>query len=311
MYKDILVPPALKKGDLIGLTCPAGYLSRPKAQACIATLQAWGFEVMVGHSVGRDQGNYFAGSIAERRDELQAMMDDPSIKAIVCGRGGYGTSPLLSQLDFKALRRHPKWIVGFSDITVLLAALYTRAGMAAIHGPMANAFNEKSKEGLAALASLRALLLGKKMHYTTAPHRLNQLGRAQGRLVGGNLAMVTHLLGSKEAWPMKGAILFLEDIGEHLYKIDRMLLQLERAGLFQHLAGLVLGQFTDAEDTTRPFGKDLDTLLAERLQGQGFPICFGFPVGHVVHNLALPTGTLVELQVRKNGASLKTLGRLA
>ncbi|TAF56201.1 MAG: LD-carboxypeptidase [Sphingobacteriia bacterium] len=307
MFKKIILPPALQKGDTIGLTCPAGFLPRDKAKACIKTLQSWGFDVMVGLSVGRDQGHYFAGSEEERRDELQAMMDNPQIKAILCGRGGYGTSPLLAGLDFTAIRRHPKWVVGFSDITALLAALYVQAGMAAIHGPMANAFNDKKAGGKLALHSLHQVLLGKKIHYKVPPHPMNKKGQATGRLVGGNLAMVTHLVGSPAAWPMQNAILFLEDIGEHLYKIDRMIIQLERAGLLAQIAGLVLGQFSDAEDTTRPFGKDLASLLAARFQGLDIPICFGFPVGHVSHNLALPTGQQCLLEVRKSGAILKSL----
>lgn len=302
----IKIPPYLKKGDTIALVCPAGFLSLEKAQTCMDTLVSWGFQVKVGKTLGGVQQNYFSGSDAERLADLQAMMDDPQVHAILCGRGGYGVSRIIDGLDFKQFKKHPKWIIGFSDITVLHAHLNTVVKTASIHAPMAGAFNDGGSDN-EWVQSLRKAIKGQLTNYSCAAHTLNKTGKAKGHLIGGNLSLLVHLIGTASAIKTKGKILFIEDIGEHVYQVDRMFLQLKRAGLLEGLAGLIIGGFTDMEDTTVPFGKNVQAALAEHVTDYDYPICFDFPVSHAKENYALKIGILHELTVSKTKTSLKEI----
>ena len=290
------IPPYLKKGDIIGITCPAGYMAKEKAQTCIDTLQQWGFEVMVGKTLGSASDNYFSGTDEERLNELQAMLDDDSIKAILCGRGGYGVSRIIDQLDFTAFRKRPKWIIGYSDITVLHCHLNRRLRIASIHSPMAAAFNngEYNNEFI---KSLHNAMIGKKTNYRWATHPYNKKGIATAELVGGNLSLLIHLLGTKSEVDTKNKILFIEDIGEFIYSIDRMLVQLKRSGKLANLAGLVIGRFTELKDTDRPFGKNIEEVIYDVVKEYGFPICFNFPVSHQRENYALKVGANYQLRI--------------
>lgn len=303
----ITIPPYLKKGDTIAITCPAGYMEAQKIKTCVKTLQEWGFQVMVGKTVGSKSTNYFSGTDEERRDEFQALLDEPSIKAILCGRGGYGVTRIIDQLDFNTFKKNPKWIIGFSDITVLHAHVLTKCKTASLHAPMANAFNEGGAK-LPYVQSLQKALKGTKMQYTSAPHSMNQMGKATGVLMGGNLALIAHLVGSTMMYKTKGAILFLEDVGEYSYNIDRMLIQLKRAGILNQLSGLILGGFTDRKDTTRPFGKTIEEIIQAHIAEYDYPICFGFPVSHDRENYALKVGARVELNISAKTVRLKELG---
>ena len=189
----IKTPPYLKKGDTIGITCPAGYLAIAKAQACIETLQSWGFDVMVGKTLGSKSKNYFSGTDEQRRDEMQAMLDDENINAILCGRGGYGVSRIIDGLDFTNFKKKPKWIIGFSDITVLHAHLYTKIKVASLHAPMATAFNDGENDFI---KSLHKALIGKKAKYSCRAHPFNKKGNVTAELVGGNLSLLVHLTGT-------------------------------------------------------------------------------------------------------------------
>ncbi|HQR92955.1 MAG: LD-carboxypeptidase [Bacteroidetes bacterium 24-39-8] len=302
----IKIPPYLKKGDTIALVCPAGFLSLEKARTCMDTLVTWGYKVKAGKTLGGVQQNYFSGTDAERLADLQAMMDDPKVTAILCGRGGYGVSRIIDALDFKQFKKHPKWIIGFSDITVLHAHLNTVVKTASIHAPMAGAFNDGGSDN-EWVQSLRKALKGQLTNYSCGAHALNQLGKAQGHLIGGNLSLLVHLIGTASAIKTKGKILFIEDIGEHVYQVDRMFLQLKRAGLLEGLAGLIIGGFTDMEDTTVPFGKNVQAALAEHLAEYKYPICFDFPVSHAKENYALKIGILHELTVSKAKTTLKEI----
>jgi muramoyltetrapeptide carboxypeptidase len=297
----IKIPPYLKKGDMIGITCPAGYMAETKAETCISTLQSWGFDVMVGKTLGGRSKNYFSGTDAVRRDELQAMLDDEHIKAILCGRGGYGVTRIIDQLDFTEFKKHPKWIIGFSDITVLQAHLYTKIKTASIHAPMANAFNDGENKYI---RSLQNAITGKKAKYNCAAHPFNKPGMATAGLVGGNLSLLVHLTGTSSAINTKNKILFIEDIGEHIYNIDRMLYQLKRSGKLEHLAGLIVGGFTDMLDTERPFGKKVNKLIKEITAAYDYPVCFNFPVSHTKQNLALKIGVNYTLKISKNKTQL-------
>lgn len=300
----IKIPPYLKKGDTVAITCPAGYMEKNKIATCVKTLQGWGFQVMIGKTVGSKSNNYFSGTDQERRDEFQALLNEPSIKAILCGRGGYGVTRIIDQLNFSAFKKNPKWIIGFSDITVFHSYLLAKCNTASLHAPMANAFNQGGAK-LPYVLSLQKALKGAKMQYNCLPHAFNQCGKATGVLMGGNLALVAHLIGSNLLYKTKGAILFLEDVGEYSYNIDRMLIQLKRAGVFSQLNGLILGGFTDRKDTTRPFGKSIEDILKEQLAEFDFPICYGFPVSHGTENYALKVGALVELNITAKKVHLK------
>jgi muramoyltetrapeptide carboxypeptidase len=299
----IKIPLYLKKGDTIAITCPAGYMAKEKAQTCINTLQQWGYQVMVGKTLGSSSANYFSGTDEERLSELQAMLDDDSIHAILCGRGGYGTSRIIDRLDFKKFKRKPKWIIGFSDITVLHNHIFTNCKTASIHAPMASAFNDGGAENEYVL-SLKKMLAGKKNKYSYATHAYNQQGTASGELVGGNLSLLAHLTGTASEITTKNKLLFIEDIGEYIYGIDRMLYQLKRSGKLDQLAGLIIGGFTDMKDTDRPFGKNIDEAIYDVVKEFIYPICFHFPVSHGTENYALKIGGTYQLTVGKTKVQL-------
>lgn len=292
----IQVPPYLKAGDTIGMVCPAGYMPASKTVSCVETLNAWGYQVKMGVSIGGSSENYFSGSDDVRKADLQQMLDDPSIKAILFGRGGYGTSRIIDQLNFEKFIQHPKWLIGFSDITVILQHVYKNYNIAGLHAPMAAAFNFGGWESENVL-SLKAALSGTPSCYTIPSHEWNRKGMAVGPLVGGNLSLVAHMIGSSSELDLKGHILFLEDLGEQLYHIDRMMLQLRRAGLLKELAGIVFGGFTEMENTERPFGKSLEELLFDHVAPFDYPVCFDFPVSHGEGNRALKIGVEWKLTV--------------
>ena len=290
------VPPYLKKGDTIGITCPAGYMAIAKAQTCIDTLQQWGFQVMVGKTLGSGSKNYFSGIDEDRRDELQAMLDDDSIHAILFGRGGYGMGRIIDQLDFTKFKKRPKWLIGFSDITIIHCHLNRQLKIAAMHAPMAAAFNDDENEFI---QSVRKAITGKKAKYKCTPHPFNKPGTVSAELVGGNLSLLTNLIGTPSELNTNNKILFIEDIGEYIYQADRMLYQLKRSGKLNKLAGLVVGGFTDIKDTDRPFGKTIYEVIRDIVAAYDYPICFGFPVSHEKENYALKIGVHYQLQVGK------------
>jgi muramoyltetrapeptide carboxypeptidase len=299
-------PPYLKKGDTIAITCPAGYMPREKAQTCIETIQQWGFEVMVGKTLGSKSKNYFSGNDETRLNELQAMLDDEGIKAILCGRGGYGISRIIDQIDFTRFKKNPKWIIGFSDITLLHAHINRNFKIATLHAPMAAAFNNGENKN-EFIDSLHKALVGKKAKYACKADPFNKLGEAKGELIGGNLTLITHLIGTKSDINTKNKILFIEDIGELIYSTDRMLHQLKRSGKLTNLSGLIVGGFTDIKDTERPFGKKVKELIEDILQDYDYPVCFDFPVGHKKENYALKIGGDFQLKITNTKVLLSEL----
>ncbi len=299
----ITIPPYLKKGDTIGIVCPSGFMPSENAETCIQTLQNWGYKVKIGSTLG-SQFNYFSGTDKQRIQDLQNMLNDSSIKAILCARGGYGLSRMIDAIDFQKFKKHPKWIIGFSDITVLHAHIYQHFQIATLHAPMAAAFNGEGYKN-EYIASLKNSLSGIEANYTCATHPFNKSGTAEGDLIGGNLAMVAHLIGSHSSYKTRHKILFLEDVGEYLYNIDRMMIQLKRAELFKHLKGLIIGGFSDLKDTTTPFGMDVHSIIHSHIKELKIPICFNFPVSHETENVALKVGVKHELKVGKEGVSLK------
>jgi len=299
----VTIPPYLQKGDTIGIVAPAGFMPIEKMQTCIETLDSWGYNVHMGATTHSNSENYFSGTDEERLNDLQQMLDDRSVKAILCARGGYGTSRIIDNISFKKFRKHPKWIIGFSDITVLHAHIFSKYKIASLHAPMAAAFNDGEFDN-PYIHSLKDALSGIPSHYECATHAFNKMGEAKGELVGGNLSLLAHLIGTKSDVKTKDRILFLEDVGEYLYNVDRLLLQLKRSGKFDKLAGLIIGGFTESKDTERPFGKSAYDIIYEQVGDYDFPICFGFPVSHDKENYALKIGVEFQLQVQSEKVTL-------
>jgi len=299
----IIMPPYLKEGDTIGIVCPAGQMPYEKAQTAITTLQQWGFMTKTGATLGA-QYNYFSGTDEERLEDLQRRMDDDSIKAILCARGGYGTSRIIDKLNFKKFKSNPKWIIGFSDISILHAHLFTKYNIASLHAPMAAAFTDNGYKN-EYVRSLHDALLGKKALYTCKSHPFNSNGKATGRLVGGNLSLLAHLQGTGSAIRTKNKILFIEDIGEYIYNIDRMMYQLKRGGKLKDLAGLIVGGFTQMRDTEVPFGQTAEEIIRDVVKEYNYPVCFNFPVSHEKENYALKIGVKYKLTVNKKNVSLE------
>jgi muramoyltetrapeptide carboxypeptidase len=297
-------PPYLKKGDTIGIVCPSGFMSIEKSQTCIRTLKEWGYNVKVGSTLESRSANYFSGTDQERLDDFQQMLDDDNVNAILCARGGYGFGRIIDQVDFSAFKKKPKWIIGFSDITVLHAHLYANYKIASIHAPMAAAFNVDEHNNIY-IESLRKALSGKKAKYECTPHTFNKRGEAIAKLVGGNLTLIAHLIATPSDFKTKGKILFLEDIGEYLYNVDRMLYQLKRSGKLDTLSGLIIGGFTDSKDTERPFGKTVYEIIHDVVKEYRYPICFNFPVSHEKENYALKVGIRYKFKVGRSKVLLE------
>lgn len=299
----VRTPPYLKKGDTIGIVCPGGYMSQEKVQSCIATLQRWGYGVKTGRTVGSSSATYFSGTDKERLEDLQQMMDDDDVHAVLFGRGGYGLTRIIDDINFDQFSERPKWLIGFSDITILHCHVYSNYKVSTLHAPMAGAFNDEDT-GNKYLQSLHKALQGKKMNYHADVHPFNRRGEVIGELIGGNLALLAHCVGTASDIKTKGKILFIEDVGEYLYNIDRMMRQLKRAGKFQKLGGLIVGGFTDNKDTERPFGATAEEIIREVVEEYDFPVCFGFPVSHGRENYALRIGEGYKLKVGKSRVSL-------
>lgn len=302
----IKIPPYLKKGDTIGITCPAGYMAAEKVQTCIDALQRWGYKVNIGKTVGGSSATYFSGTDEERLTELQQMLDDERISAILCGRGGYGVGRIVEQIDFKKFRKRPKWIIGFSDITILHAHIHANYRIATLHAPMAAAFNEEEFKN-EYVQSLKNTLAGKKIKYACPANTLNRTGNATGQLIGGNLSLLAHITGTSSDITTKGKILFIEEVGEYLYSADRMLYQLKRNGKLDRLAGLIIGGFTNMKDTERPFGKTISEIIDDLVKNYNYPVCMDFPVGHSRENYALKTGVNYHLKVTPRKAVLEEI----
>ena len=297
------IPPYLKPGDTIGLVCPAGFMPQEDFSTSIEILRQWGFKVAVGKTPGH-QFNYFSGTDEERLTDLQRMMDDRNIKAILCARGGYGTGRIIDKLSFKKFVQHPKWIIGFSDITVLHSHILANYKIASMHAPMSAAFNEEEYKN-EYIESLKDAMIGIKANYKVSPHEFNQKGKATATLVGGNLSLLVNMIGTASDVKTKNKILFMEDIGEYIYNVDRMMRHLQRSGKLDHLKGLIVGGFTDMKDTTTPFGQTTEEVIKDIVKEYDFPVCFHFPVSHDKENYALKVGVKYKLTVGDTEVSLK------
>lgn len=295
-------PPFLKKGDRVAITCPAKKLPVPMADAA-SLLTGWGLEVVLGETVTASY-HQFAGDDSLRARDLQRFIDDDSVKAIIAARGGYGTIRMIDLVDFSRLAAHPKWLVGFSDITLLHAHVIANYGLRCIHGQMPLNIPDASAYSL---ETLRRALFGEELSYQIPANPNNRLGQSQGILIGGNLSLLVALNGSVSDMDYSGKILFLEDVGEYLYAIDRMLRCLKRAGKLKHLAGLVIGGFTDMKDNEIPFGQTISELIIDVVKEYSYPVCFDFPAGHIPNNCSLVLGKAIHLDVKQDGPTISYL----
>lgn len=304
------IPPYLKPGDMIGITSPAGYITREDIIPAATLMQQWGFKIRVGYTIGK-RDHTFGGSDAERLQDFQMMMDDPQIKAIMCARGGYGSVRIIDGINWTKFKTNPKWIIGFSDITVLHSHIQQNLGIATIHSKMCNSFpriwenaDPLQKE---TILSIQKALIGEKMEYVAPYSNYNRTGTAKGILVGGNLKTLESLAGSTSDINTDGKILFVEDTGEYLYSVDRMFWNLKRSGKLSRLAALIVGGLkTKQDDPGEYFGYTVYDIISQKIKEYNYPVCFDFPVGHQIDNFALKCGVIHDLTVSQNKTTLKS-----
>ena len=294
-------PDYLQNGDKVAIVCTARKISKAGIEPAIKLLTSWGLEVEVGETIGREN-HQFAGTDEERAQDFQQFLDDENIGAIFCARGGYGTIRVMDLLDFSEFEKRPKWIVGYSDITVLHAFINCNLGIETLHATMPVNFSSNAQ---LALQSLRKALFGEKISYNFKTHNLNRFGEASGEIIGGNLSIIYSLSGSKSQVKTEGKILFLEDLDEYLYHIDRMMVNLKRSGLLKNLKGLVVGAMSEMNDNEVPFGKTAEEIINEQLAEFDFPLCFGFPAGHIHDNRSLIFGRACQIEIDEKNCTLR------
>lgn len=302
------IPTYLRKGDIIGITAPAGYITLEEIQPAIKLMESWGYEIKIGETIGKRDFT-FGGTDEERTKDFQLMLDDQKIKAIMCARGGYGVVRIIDKLNWEKFKAKPKWIIGFSDVTVFHSHLNRNFGVASIHSKMCNSFPDDWSKAepiqVETIESIQKTLSGVKMKYTALPDAGNKPGVAEGVLIGGNLKMLETLAGSSSDINTAGKILFVEDTGEYMYNIDRMFWNLKRSGKLIKLKGLIVGGFkVKADEDADDFGKTLQDVVLEKVKAYRYPVCFGFPVGHQKDNFALKCGVRHRLSVTEQSVIL-------
>lgn len=298
------IAPYLKKNDKIAILSTARKISSAEIDAAATLAESWGLEVVLGKSIDAEN-NQFAGDDNLRLKDFQFALDDNSIKAVWCARGGYGTTRIIDDIDFRNFMKNPKWICGFSDITVLHNHIHSLCATPTIHSMMCINATETSDEMLASAESLRQCLMGERIKYNFPAHKLNRRGSAMSEIIGGNLSLIYSLASTQSDIDTTGKILLIEDIDEQLYHIDRMMLQLKRSGKLDNLAGLIVGGFTDMKDNAVKFGKTAEEIIAEHVSEFDYPVCYNFPIGHQKNNMAIKLGckgllTILEKEVNFN-----------
>jgi muramoyltetrapeptide carboxypeptidase len=298
----MIIPPYLNPGDKIALVATARKISREEIQPAIEIIKGWGLEPVLGNNLFKCD-HQFSGTDAERTEDFQRAINNPSIKAVIIARGGYGTIRVIDAVDFSQFISHPKWVIGFSDITVFHQHIYQNFGIASLHATMPFNF-EKSAE---ATETLRKALFGEQISYSCAGQVINRLGECEAEIVGGNLSLMYALTGSKSDIDTRGKILFIEDLDEYLYHVDRMMMNLKRSGKLSHLKGLIVGGMTQMKDNTIPFGKTAEEIILGAVSEYGYPVCFNFPAGHIDRNFAIYIGKKALLEVHSGNVNLKFL----
>ncbi|NOZ47926.1 MAG: LD-carboxypeptidase [Chlorobi bacterium] len=299
------IPPYLKSGDTIGIVAPAGIIKKGKIDYAVKVLNGWDINVKIGAHV-LDKDHYFAGTDEHRTSDFQQMLDDETIKAIFCARGGYGTIRIIDNLDFSNFIKKPKWIIGFSDITILHVYLNNYLKTSSVHGVMPINFADNEEANLN-LKYLKKALWGELIEYNIKPNILNKTGIAKGELIGGNLSVLYGLRGTKFDFNPKGKILFVEEIGEYLYQLDRMLMNFKLSGVFDEISGLIVGEMSDMKDTEASFANSAFHVVSNLVSEYSFPVIYGFPAGHSKINRALVFGSEVQMEITSNNAIVKYL----
>jgi len=293
----LMQPTYLQKGDTVLIVATAGILKDSSiVNDAVTLLKEWDLNVKLGKYLYAN-GHHFAGSDAQRAQDFQKGLDDESVKAIWCARGGYGTVRMVDALDFTKFNENPKWIVGFSDVTVMHSEIHN-LGRESMHGIMPSTYRPDNKEQKKALKSLKRALFGKKLEYKTSKSDFNKPGKVSGQLIGGNLSILYSLLGSRSSLKTDGKILFIEDVGEYVYHIDRMMQNLKRNGYFENCYGLVVGGISNIRENDTDFGKPVEQVILDAVAGYDFPVAFDFPAGHIRDNRTLIFGREVSLEVK-------------
>ena len=310
MLSTLQIPPFLEKGAKVALVSPAGCIEPACVKRGLSVLKSWGLQVEVGANVLKNFGP-FAGTDAERLADLQAALDNPEIRAVICTRGGYGSVRLIDRLDFTAFMQHPKWIVGFSDITVLLSHLQQNLGVASLHSCMPQTYPApQDPDYVSSVGSLKKALFGESLVHRFRNQFLNRPGSVTAPLIGGNLSILYSLRGTPTDIDPTGKILFIEDLDEFDYHIDRMMMNLERGGWFKRIAGLIVGTFTQIKKGAHPYTRDVWEIIGSYAAPYGYPVCYGFPAGHVPYNRALYMGIPACLEVDNSAQSPSQLSFL-
>ena len=288
------IPTYLKQGDKIGLISTARKINKEELQSAIELLRSWGLEIVLGQNLFNSY-HQFSGTDQERQSDLQHMLDNEHVKGIICVRGGYGTVRIIDSLNFELFQKQPKWLAGFSDITVLHSHIH-KLNIATLHSTMPISFSSNTTE---AINSLKAALFGEDISIEVSAHPLNRIGEAKGQIVGGNLSILYSLIGSPSEIDTKDKIVFIEDLDEYLYHIDRMMMNLKRSGYLSHLKGLIVGGMSKMNDNKIPFGKEAEKIIYDAVCEYDYPVCFGFPAGHISDNRAIKLGQIAHLKVNK------------
>ena len=301
MSQNLKIPPSLRLGDKIGIVCTARKISLEELRFAIEQLESWGLKVVLGKTIGLSF-NQFAGTDLERANDLQEMMDNPDIKAVFCARGGYGTVRIMDHLDFTGFTDNPKWLVGYSDVTVLHAHINNYLGIQTLHATMPINYESNTPESL---ISLKNSLWGINEPIEFKSTAMNKIGQAEGLVIGGNLSILYSILGTSSGFNPDHKILFIEDLDEYLYHIDRMMMALKRAGKLSKLKGLIVGGMTKMNDNTIPFGKSAEEIILEHCGEFAYPICFQAPFGHIDDNKALVFGKSISLEIDVSFVKIK------
>lgn len=295
----VQIPPYLKPGDTVGILATARKVAEEPLGPAIKLLKSWGLNVVIGKTVGLDD-NQLAGQDWQRATDLQQMLDNPSIKAVWCAKGGYGTVRIIDRIDFTKFRKKPKWIIGFSDATVLHSHI-NKMGIATVHGIVGISVSGATPE---AIESFRKSLFGGRIEYRIPPHACNKNGKAYGEIMGGNLSVLYSIMGSPSEADYKGKIIFIEDLDEYLYHIDRMMMNLKRNGYFKNVKGIIIGGMTKMRDNDIPWGHDALQIVQDIVKEYNIPVCYNFPAGHIKDNRALIFGANATLEVTASGTKL-------
>jgi muramoyltetrapeptide carboxypeptidase len=300
----MIIPPYLKKGDTVLILSTARKVSESDLSPSIPVLEGWGLKVLIGSSIGPED-HQFAGPDSLRIQDFQKGLDNPEVKAILFARGGYGSVRVLDSINWSGFLRNPKWLAGFSDATVFHCHVQAKYGIPTLHGVMPSIFRFDEK-GLNAQETLRKALFGENLEYQSPQQgELLRIGNGEGIVVGGNISIIYSMLGSESDFNTDGKILFLEDLDEYLYHVDRMIISLKRSGKFRNLQGLIIGGLTDMNDNDVPFGKTSEEIIMEHVADHSYPVCFNFPAGHLRDNRALRLGMNARLSVSSKEAVLK------